>query len=72
LRQVAVRCSLLKIMAPQLFAGSERGEQLKMMRKDKGLTREQLAEEFGVSKHTVDKWEQDVNRIHDDVEKRLA
>jgi transcriptional regulator with XRE-family HTH domain len=43
-----------------------------MMRKDKGLTREQLAEEFGVSKYTVDKWEQEVNHIYRDVEKLLA
>ncbi|MBR6622394.1 MAG: helix-turn-helix transcriptional regulator [Ruminococcus sp.] len=33
------------------------GEFLKHLRKDKGLTQEQLAEEFGVSSRSVSRWE---------------
>ncbi len=39
------------------------GEQLKEWRQGKSLTRKQLGDEFGVSEHTVAKWEQGVNPI---------
>lgn len=39
------------------------GEQLKKWRQSKSLTRKQLGDEFGVSEHTVAKWEQGVNPI---------
>ena len=39
------------------------GEQLKRWRQSKSLSRKQLGDEFGVSEHTVAKWEQGVNPI---------
>lgn len=37
------------------------GEFLKLLRKEKGITQEQLAEVFGVSSRTVSRWENGVN-----------
>lgn len=38
------------------------GELLKRLRKDKGLTQEQLAERFYVSSRTVSRWETGVSQ----------
>ena len=40
-----------------------KGEQLKQWRQSKDMTRKQFGAEFGVSEHTVAKWEQGVNPI---------
>ena len=37
------------------------GEFLKVLRKERGLTQEQLAEKFGVSARTVSRWETGVS-----------
>jgi len=47
------------------------GEQLKQLRKDRGLSRSELGREFGVSEHTVAKWEQGVNPVPLSVERLL-
>ena len=39
------------------------GDQLKSWRQSKDMSRKELGDEFGVSEHTVAKWEQDVNPI---------
>ncbi len=40
-----------------------KGDDLKRWRQDKGLSRKELGDDFGVSEHAVAKWEQGVNPI---------
>lgn len=39
------------------------GEELKRIRKDRGLTRQEMGEALGVSPHAIEKWEQGVNAV---------
>lgn len=49
-----------------------KGETLKQIRQSRGLSRSDLGEEFGVSEHTVAKWEQNKNPIPKAVEKLMG
>lgn len=49
-----------------------KGETLKQIRQSRGLSRAELGDEFGVSEHTVAKWEQNKNPIPRAVERLMG
>lgn len=48
------------------------GQKIYALRKERGMTQQQVADRLNVSHHTVSKWELDINSLSIDDAQRLA